>query len=138
MTFAPGSTCPFCTRIQSGDIVASNDHAAAFADGFPISPGHILVVPRRHEADYFALSELEQGAIWRLVSELRAQHHSQPEAAGFNVGINVGAAAGQTVWHAHVHLIPRYAGDVEDPRGGVRWIIPSKAAYWRKGEPGSR
>jgi diadenosine tetraphosphate (Ap4A) HIT family hydrolase len=123
--------CPFCDRIASGNIIAGNDRAAALLDGYPLNPGHCLVIPRRHVADFFDLSPSEQADIWSLVSELKARLDTERAPAGYNVGINVGAAAGQTVWHAHVHLIPRYAGDVEDPRGGVRWLIPARAPYWR-------
>jgi diadenosine tetraphosphate (Ap4A) HIT family hydrolase len=85
----------------------------------------------RHVASYFQLRPDEQGAIWTLVFELqqRIQHEHAP--AGYNVGFNVGAAGGQTVWHAHVHVIPRYPGDVDDPRGGIRWVVGSRAAYWK-------
>ena len=123
--------CPFCDRIAAGDLIAGNDSAAALLDGYPLNPGHCLVVPRRHLADFFDLSQPEQADIWSLVSELKTRLDMERAPAGYNVGINVGAAAGQTVWHAHVHLIPRHAGDVEDPRGGVRWVIAAKAPYWR-------
>ena len=123
--------CPFCDRIAAGDLIAGNGSAAALLDGYPLNPGHCLVVPRRHVADFFDLSQPEQADIWRLVSELKTRLDRERAPAGYNIGINVGAAAGQTVWHAHVHLIPRHAGDVEDPRGGVRWVIAAKAPYWR-------
>ena len=108
----------------------ASTQAVAFADGFPLSPGHTLVVPRRHVADFFELSPLEQGDLWRLVAEVQRTLAERDAPHGFNVGLNVGAAAGQTVAHAHVHVIPRYTGDVADPRGGVRWVLPAKAAYW--------
>ena len=123
--------CPFCDRIAAGDLIAGNDSAAALLDGYPLNPGHCLVTPRRHVADFFDLSRPEQADIWSLVTELKARLDMERAPAGYNVGINVGAAAGQTVWHAHVHLIPRHVGDVEDPRGGVRWVIAAKAPYWR-------
>jgi diadenosine tetraphosphate (Ap4A) HIT family hydrolase len=125
------SDCPYCLRIATGDgVVAENELAVALADGYPVSTGHTLVVPRRHEADYFHLSEEEQIAILRLLRQMheRLLKESQPDA--FNVGVNAGSAAGQTIGHAHLHLIPRYQGDVPDPRGGVRWVIPAKARYW--------
>lgn len=125
------TACPFCDRIAAGNVIAGNDSAAALLDGYPLNPGHCLVVPRRHVADFFDLSRPEQADIWGLVAQLKARLDEERAPAGYNVGINVGAAAGQTVWHAHVHLIPRHAGDVEDPRGGVRWVIPAKAPYWR-------
>ena len=124
--------CPFCERLTASEVVVSDDFAAAVADGFPISPGHTLVVPRRHVGDFFSLSPEEQTAMWQLVGAvkqiLEERHH--PDA--YNVGINIGDAAGQTIGHAHIHVVPRYSGDVPDPRGGVRWIIPSKAKYWRQ------
>jgi diadenosine tetraphosphate (Ap4A) HIT family hydrolase len=126
------SACVFCERIELGDVLLSNEHAAAFEDGFPISPGHTLIVPRRHEADLLALAEEEQAAIWSLIAPVRQMIEAQWGAAdGYNIGVNIGTAAGQTIAHAHLHLIPRWHGDVADPRGGVRWVVPSKAAYWK-------
>jgi diadenosine tetraphosphate (Ap4A) HIT family hydrolase len=126
----PASACPFCTRVAGGVLLASNDGAAAFPDAFPLSPGHTLIVPRRHVGDLFALTAGEQAALWLLLPEVKALLDGRHGPAGYNVGVNVGAAAGQTVEHVHVHLVPRYPGDVPDPRGGVRWIIPGRAAYW--------
>ncbi len=122
--------CPFCERVDAGDVTAENALAAAFPDGFPISPGHTLIVPKQHEADFFALSIEEQEAIHALARVEKERLAGRYEPTAFNVGVNVGADAGQTVGHAHMHLIPRYTGDIEDPRGGVRWIIPDKAVYW--------
>ena len=122
--------CPFCRRIAESAIVAGNELAVAFPDGYPVSPGHMLIVPRRHIPDFFQLTAEEQAAVWNLVAPVRRhieEHHS-PD--GYNLGVNVGPAAGQTIAHAHFHVIPRYARDVEDPRGGIRWVIPKKAAYW--------
>ncbi len=126
----PELPCPFCERLEEGRLVAQSEHAVAFPDGYPVSPGHHLVVSRRHAADFFELSAEEQADLWRLVAELREtlRHELRPD--GFNVGLNAGRAAGQTVMHVHVHLIPRWAGDVDDPRGGVRWVVPAKARYW--------
>jgi diadenosine tetraphosphate (Ap4A) HIT family hydrolase len=124
--------CPFCQRLDLPDLLAGNDLAAAFWDSFPVSPGHALVVPRRHVADLFELAPDEQAALWRLLPEVRARVDAHHAPTGYNVGVNVGEAAGQTVGHAHVHLIPRYPGDVPDPRGGVRWVLPGQAAYWRR------
>ena len=123
-------TCPFCRLLSSGPLLASNDLAAAFADGFPISPGHALIVPRRHEADFLALTEGEQAAIWALVPAVRRHVEAERAPDGYNIGVNVGEAAGQTVLHAHLHVIPRYTGDVSDPRGGIRLILPRLARYW--------
>lgn len=126
------ASCPFCRVIATGGLAAANERACALADAFPVSRGHSLVVPRRHEASYFNLTSDEQQAIWALVAEVQANMDRELAPAGYNVGINIGAAAGQTVWHAHVHVIPRYLGDADDPRGGVRHVIPSKAAYWKQ------
>jgi len=112
--------------------VAVNEHAAAFPDAFPLNSGHCLIVPRRHEADFLALSWDEQGAIWALIPAVRRHIEGSVVPDGYNIGINVGEAAGQTVAHAHLHLIPRFRADVPDPRGGIRWVIPSKAQYWVK------
>lgn len=122
--------CAFCARIEAGEVALSKGNVVAFADEFPVSPGHTLVVPRQHQADFFALQESTQVEIWRLVTRVQQQLEVELAPDGFNIGVNVGAAAGQTVAHAHVHVIPRFAGDAADPRGGVRWIIPAKAAYW--------
>lgn len=108
----------------------ANAHAIAFRDGYPLSEGHGLVVPRRHLASVFDGSPEEQAALWSLVAEFRAAMLRELSPAGFNVGVNDGAAAGQTVMHGHVHVIPRFEGDVADPRGGIRWILPEKAKYW--------
>jgi len=122
--------CPFCERIASGDVDSENQSAVAFPDAFPLSPGHTLITPKRHERDFFLLGQDEQRDIWELTAEMQRQLVQQHRPDGFNIGVNVGEAAGQTVAHAHLHLVPRYGGDVGDPRGGVRWIIPAKAPYW--------
>ena len=124
------SGCPFC-GIDSNQIIAANVHVVALFDGYPVTPGHALIISRRHIASLFDATRPEQEALLELLSEVRAllQHKYNPD--GFNIGINDGRAAGQTVMHLHMHLIPRYAGDTADPRGGVRWIMPEKAPYWK-------
>ena len=122
--------CAFCTRIEDGEVIEQSTLAVAFADGFPISPGHTLVVSKRHEADFFALSDMEQAAMWVVALRAKDRIMADHEPTGFNVAINVGADAGQLVDHAHLHIVPRYEGDVDDPRGGVRWVIPEHARYW--------
>jgi diadenosine tetraphosphate (Ap4A) HIT family hydrolase len=112
-----------------------NDVAVAFLDAFPVAEGHMLVAPKRHLASLFDLSGEEQAALWRLVALVRAKLMDEIKPDGFNVGVNDGLAAGQTVMHAHVHVIPRRKGDVADPRGGVRWVMPSKASYWVEDQP---
>lgn len=121
--------CPFCT-LDDSRIIQSNDHAIAIYDGFPVSPGHCLIIPKRHIASFFEATREEQTALLDLLAEMQEILVKERNPDGFNIGINVGEAAGQTVMHLHIHLIPRYAGDQPDPRGGVRWIFPDKADYW--------
>jgi diadenosine tetraphosphate (Ap4A) HIT family hydrolase len=113
-------------------VLESHPLAIAIADGFPLSQGHSLIVPRRHVASWFDLSNEEHGAIVELLDRLRERLDATYAPDAYNIGINDGTAAGQTVMHVHVHVhvIPRYRGDTEDPRGGVRWVLPGKAAYW--------
>jgi diadenosine tetraphosphate (Ap4A) HIT family hydrolase len=127
------SRCPFC-HLKKSRIQLDNDSAAAIPDAFPVAEGHTLVVPKRHVVSLFDLSEVEQAALWRLVALVRGSLMAELTPDGFNIGVNDGSAAGQTVMHAHVHVIPRRKGDVADPRGGVRWTIPSKAQYWLEGQ----
>jgi diadenosine tetraphosphate (Ap4A) HIT family hydrolase len=123
--------CPFCRKIELREFTIETEFAIALLDAFPLSPGHILIVPRRHESDFFKLTEVEEFAVWRVVRDVRNDIENRLAPQGYNVGINIGFAAGQTVEHAHVHLIPRYRGDVDDPRGGIRWMIPKKAPCWK-------
>lgn len=122
-------TCSFCSP-ELHRVFGANSLAVAIRDAFPVSPGHTLIVPRRHIASVSEATSEEFAAIWSLLMEARTviEHELKPD--GFNVGINDGRAAGQTVTHLHVHLIPRFAGDCPDPRGGVRWVLPEKARYW--------
>ena len=113
-------------------VVASNELAVAFPDAYPVSPGHMLIVLRRHIPDLFQLTTEEQAAVWSLVAPVRQHIEKHHSPDGYNLGINVGSAAGQTVAHAHFHVIPRYAGDIADPRGGIRRVLPHKAGYWQK------
>ncbi|WP_436037681.1 HIT family protein [Variovorax paradoxus] len=99
-------------------------------DGFPVSPGHSLVIPKRHIGSFFETSPQERAALLELLDQAQAAAATEFHPDGFNIGINDGAAAGQTVPHLHIHLIPRYLDDQSDPRGGVRWVIPDKADYW--------
>ena len=122
--------CVFCAQVAHGPRTVAWDAAVAFPDGYPITPGHTLVVPRTHVADLFDLAPPDLAAVWRLVAYVRDVLTVRERPDGFTVGVNVGAAAGQTVPHAHVHVVPRRWGDVADPRGGVRWVVPAEAAYW--------
>jgi diadenosine tetraphosphate (Ap4A) HIT family hydrolase len=98
-------------------------------DGYPVSPGHALLVTRRHVANWFEASHEEQQALAGAIASARCEIEKRHHPDGYNIGINTGEAAGQTVFHLHVHVIPRYAGDTPEPRGGVRRVIPGKAAY---------
>lgn len=110
--------------------MVSNSLAVALRDNYPVTPLHTLVIPKRHAATFFDLFEPERRAIHQLMDGLRIEiMKKDPLASGFNIGMNIGDTAGQTVGHAHVHLIPRRLGDVKDPRGGVRSVIPGKAIY---------
>ncbi|TDL83998.1 HIT domain-containing protein [Palleronia sediminis] len=123
------SGCLFC-EIPTDRIIAENELCYAIRDGFPVTDLHTLVVPKRHVADYFDLYQPERNAIDQLLKEQRAKILSGDHTvSGFNVGINSGESAGQTIFHCHIHLIPRRDGDVKEPRGGVRGVIPGKQSY---------
>ena len=122
-------TCPFCKLNPKVEIISETASAVAFLDGYPVSKGHTLIIPKRHVADYFDLTVHEQRALWLLVNRCKQILTSRFSPDGFNVGINAGQAAGQSVFHVHIHLIPRYKGDVENPKGGVRGVIPRMQKY---------
>lgn len=125
---ASAPDCPFCrpdpTRLllEAGDVLA-------LWDAFPVSPGHALIVTRRHVATWFEATRDEQHALVDAIAAVKAAIDQRHAPAGYNVGFNAGEAAGQTVFHLHIHVIPRYAGDVPEPRGGIRGVIPGKASY---------
>ena len=121
--------CPFCD-VGPERIVLSDPLCVVIRDAFPIAPGHTLIVPRRHIASFFLATEQEQQSLLALLREAKVGLEAVFAPDAWNIGINDGPAAGQTVPHLHIHLIPRYTNDVPDPRGGVRWVIPSKANYW--------
>jgi diadenosine tetraphosphate (Ap4A) HIT family hydrolase len=120
--------CPFCA--PPVELLGANELAVAFPAGYPVSPGHALIVPRRHEADFFSLTAAEQAALVALVNPVRSLLAERFAPDAFNLGVNAGKAAGQTIQHVHLHVIPRYTGDVPEPRGGVRWVLPETARYW--------
>ena len=121
--------CLFCDGCVAR-VVAESELCYAIRDGFPVTEHHTLIVPKRHVADYFGLYQPELNAIHRMIAEQRATIlEADSTVLGFNIGINSGAVAGQTIFHAHIHLIPRREGDVVDPRGGVRGVIPSMQGY---------
>jgi len=125
------SSCPFCSLEPTRKWI-ENEHAIAFADAYPVTDGHTLVIPRLHVSSIYELNAEQQSAVWALVTEVRQRLLIGVKPDGFNIGVNDGLAAGQTVDHAHVHVIPRYTGDVPDPRRGIRWIISERAKYWEK------
>jgi diadenosine tetraphosphate (Ap4A) HIT family hydrolase len=128
MSDSQPSDCPFC-HLPPERILDANTHAVAVADAFPVSAGHTLVVPRRHTVCFLQLTLDEMAAVYELLGRMKAHLDARLRPAGYNIGVNVGEAAGQTVLHAHVHLIPRFVGDVPEPRGGVRNVIPGKGPY---------
>ncbi|MDI6881086.1 MAG: HIT family protein [Desulfitobacteriaceae bacterium] len=116
--------CIFCS-IPETEILAENELALAFWDKFPSNEGHTLIVPKRHVASLFEATTEEMTSIWELLREVKRKLDERFAPDGYNVGVNVGEAAGQTVLHLHVHVIPRYQGDVPDPRGGIRRLKKS-------------
>lgn len=124
--------CLFC-EIQANNrkrIITENNLVYAIQDGFPVTEGHTLLIPKRHTLDYFGLTQEEVLAINQLMdSHRQLLQKEDPTIDGFNIGMNCGETAGQTIFHCHVHLIPRRKGDVENPRGGVRHIIAGKGFY---------
>ena len=124
-----GSNCPFC-QLDAARIAFADDVTLVIRDAFPVSPGHTLIIPRRHVGSFFELTPPERASMFELLTQAKAELDGTLQPDGFNIGINDGTAAGQTVPHLHLHLIPRYRGDTPDPRGGVRWVLPAKAKYW--------
>ena len=121
-------TCPFCNPVAD-EIVAKNDLCYARRDRYPVSRGHLLVIPFRHIPDFFSMTDEEKQALLALVDECKDVIETEFSPAGYNIGFNVGTAAGQTVMHCHCHVIPRYIGDVKEPRGGIRGVVPGRKAY---------
>lgn len=121
--------CPFCRVESEREVIASSDLSLAFFDGFPVSPGHALIIPKRHVSSFFDLTKEEQLDLLKLADDVKLIIEEKYHPDGYNIGVNVGEAAGQSVFHVHMHLIPRYYGDVSNPRGGVRGVIPSKQNY---------
>ena len=117
--------CVFCS-LKKDEILFENDLAVAFFDNYPVSKGHILVIPKRHVVHYFDLSEAEMSSIFELSQKVKEYLDEKYHPDGYNVGFNVLEAGGQSVMHAHMHIIPRYKGDVENPRGGIRKVVKIK------------
>ena len=128
----PNNPCLFCNIKESGNIYV-NDLAYASYDSYPVSEGHCLIIPRRHIKDYFDLSNEELVACNDIIKVMKNKIlNKDQKVKGFNIGINIGKVSGQSIFHCHIHLIPRRDGDVENPQGGVRSVIPMKQHYKRK------
>ncbi|MCP4409114.1 MAG: HIT family protein [Gammaproteobacteria bacterium] len=121
--------CPFCTR---PNIVIKNELAFVRYDNYPVNRGHCLIIPHRHVSEYFQATTEEKAAIWVLADEMKIIIDQKYNPDGYNIGVNIGETAGQSVPHAHIHMIPRYKGDMENPKGGVRGVIPDKQKYKKK------
>jgi diadenosine tetraphosphate (Ap4A) HIT family hydrolase len=122
-------TCLFC-HLPDSRIIDSNPLALVIRDAYPVSPGHTLIIPKRHIGSFFEATTEERQELLALLDQAQLKLLEELNPDAFNIGINDGASAGQTIAHLHIHLIPRYLNDLADPRGGVRWIIPEKAKYW--------
>ncbi len=120
--------CIFC-NLEKERIVTESDAVVAIYDIFPVSEGHMLIIPKKHFKDYFEVDQQTRDELWKLVDECKRIVDKKFKPDGYNIGINCGEAAGQTVMHLHIHLIPRYKGDIKNPRGGVRGVIPEKRIY---------
>ncbi|EDN68317.1 HIT family protein [Beggiatoa sp. PS] len=121
--------CPFC-HLDDKQIIFQDEFVFTIRDGFPISSAHTLIIPKRHIASLFDATNKEQRALLNALQFTKTELDQIYKPDGYNIGLNDGLAAGQTVMHLHIHLIPRYTGDCDDPRGGVRWLFPEKAVYW--------
>lgn len=128
-TSPKNSNCPFCNPEPNQELIAETAITFAIYDKFPVNKGHALIIPKRHCASYFDLNLKEQQVCWFMVNEVKKIIEDQFHPDGFNVGVNINGSAGQTIPHVHIHLIPRYINDCEDPTGGVRGVIPSKQNY---------
>jgi diadenosine tetraphosphate (Ap4A) HIT family hydrolase len=128
----PNNPCLFC-NVRESDLVKENDLAYVSYDSFPVTNMHCLIIPKRHVKDYFDLTNEEIIACNKLTKDIRNEiEFKDPTVKGFNIGTNAGKVSGQSILHCHIHLIPRRVGDVENPQGGVRSVIPSKQHYKRK------
>ena len=122
--------CRFC-NLSATDILIANELAVVARDSYPVSPGHTLVIPKRHVGSFFETTTAERLALLELIDQAKLGLDSELHPAAYNLGLNDGPAAGQSIPHVHFHLIPRYEGDRTDARGGVRWVLPEKARYWK-------
>jgi len=128
----PNNPCLFCVT-KNDDIIEENEFAYATFDSYPVSSQHCLIIPKRHVKEYFELSKEEVVGCDEIIKKVKIKvENNDKTIKGFNIGINSGKEAGQSIMHCHIHLIPRREGDVENPQGGVRGVIPSKQHYIRK------
>ena len=125
----PNNPCLFCTDPRG--VSLKRDLAYSARDTYAVSPGHTVVIPNRHVASFFELTPEEVAACMELIREEKKLIDEEYKPDGYNIGVNVGPAAGQSIHHVHIHVIPRYTGDVENPQGGVRHVIPRNAHYTR-------
>jgi diadenosine tetraphosphate (Ap4A) HIT family hydrolase len=123
----PSENCPFCPPAR--EVIMEHELCYAIYDQFPVSKGHALVIPVRHTGDYFSLDQETVRALWDLVTRLKEFLDKEYHPDGYNIGFNRGGAAGQTIDHVHIHVIPRYTGDMDDPRGGIRHCVKGKGYY---------
>ena len=121
--------CPFCNPDSKAELILESATAFAIFDKFPVNKGHTLIIPKKHCADYFQLTFKEQSACWFMLNKAKEFLQKEFNPDGFNIGVNINEAAGQTIPHVHIHLIPRFNGDVEVPTGGIRNVIPGKGNY---------
>jgi len=131
MQKAMTNNCIFC-NLSNERILYESVHWLVISDSYPVSPGHTLLVPKRHIKDYFDINDSEYTELKTVLDLTKVRLDKEFNPGGYNIGINCGEDAGQTVFHLHMHVIPRFKGDQDDPRGGVRWVIPEKADYWSK------
>jgi len=130
MNATSGPGCVFCDLINGHRVVVEHATVCAVRDKFPVTEGHHLVITKRHVSDFFTMTEAERRDAEELILILKSKVlENDPTVKGFNIGMNCGVVAGQTVMHAHIHLIPRREGDVDDPRGGIRGCVPVNMSY---------
>ena len=128
-TTEKGPKCTFCNIKKRDKIICESEHVIAFLDLYPVTPGHTLIIPKEHVINYFDISPAIQNEIWNLVNRCKEILDNTYHPNGYNIGININKSAGQTILHTHIHLIPRYTGDTQDPKGGVRGVIAEKQRY---------
>lgn len=121
--------CIFCSYLENGEIIAENDGAFAIYDNYPVTKGHALIIPKRHFPGYFEATTEEVVFLDGMIRDVKKIIDEKYHPDGYNIGINVGKAAGQTIFHLHIHLIPRYVGDVENPKGGIRRLMKPLVEY---------